>query len=280
MSRAAASRVTGRSAGGRLTLWQICDVTRERTREIEAVSGLESTLAFYDGLPQGLFAVAPDGRIAHLNTTLAQWLRLRPSLARTLTLLDIVSADGARSIRAAARAPARARRGSSSICCARMAARSPRSSSAAARGARHRLRARARPHERVQPARSARPRRGAAQALFQSAPFGIATVDADGRIITANAAFMRMFFVEGRGVPANVADLVPDAEEQAGRELGKALERAVSGRTGAAPIEIFFGPQRELARRIYVSPLGTGARGARRRHPVCHRCDRAEGARS
>ena len=46
----------------RLTLWQIDDVTRERMREIETVSGLESTLAFYDGLPQGLLAVLPDGR--------------------------------------------------------------------------------------------------------------------------------------------------------------------------------------------------------------------------
>ena len=32
------------------------------------------------------------------------------------------------------------------------------------------------------------------------------------------------------------------------------------GRTGAAPIEVFFGPQRELARRIYVSALDAGPR--------------------
>ena len=82
----------------------------------------------------------------------------------------------------------------------------------------------------------------------------------DGRIVTANAAFMRMFAVEGRGVPTTVADLVPDGEEQAGGELAKALERAVAGRTGAAPIEVFFGSQRELARRIYVSALGVGPR--------------------
>ena len=68
----------GRDVEDRLTLWQVTDITRERAREIEAVSGLESTLAFYDGLPQGLLAVAPDGRIAHLNATLAHWLGLRP----------------------------------------------------------------------------------------------------------------------------------------------------------------------------------------------------------
>src|SRR5262245_10978299 len=63
--------------GQRLTLWQVVDVTRERTREIETVSSLEATLAFYDSLPQGLFAVTPEGRIAHVNATLSQWLRLR-----------------------------------------------------------------------------------------------------------------------------------------------------------------------------------------------------------
>src|SRR5262249_22669380 len=73
--------------GQRLTLWQVVDVTRERTREIETVSSLEATLAFYDSLPQGLFAVTPEGRIAHVNATLSQWLRLRTEPGRTLSLL-------------------------------------------------------------------------------------------------------------------------------------------------------------------------------------------------
>ena len=97
--------------------------------------------------------------------------------------------------------------------------------------------------------------------MFQSAPFGIATADAEGRIVTANAAFMRMFAVDGRGVPSTVAALVPEGDEEAGRELAKALERAVSGRTGAAPVEVSFGSQRELAHRIYVSTLNAGPRG-------------------
>src|SRR4029079_10005859 len=91
--------------GQRLTLWQVADVTRERTREIETAGGLEAPLAFYDGLPQGLFAVAADGCIAHVNATLSQWLRLRAEPGRTLTLLDIVPAAGAHPIRAAARRP-------------------------------------------------------------------------------------------------------------------------------------------------------------------------------
>ena len=247
--------------GQRLTLWQVVDITRERTREIETVSGLESTLAFYDSLPQGLFAVAPDGRIAHVNATLSQWLRLRTEPGRTLTLLDIVPADGADLIRAVARS-AQGRTMRLELDLLREDGRTfPAQLICRGHGPRGIISV-------LVLDRSEEPTRAEAHAhvemrltrVFQSAPFGIATADAAGRIVTANAAFMRMFAVEGRGVPTTVAGLVPDGEEQAGSELAKALERAASGRTGGTPIEVFFGPQRELARRVYVSALGVGPR--------------------
>ncbi len=246
---------------GRLTLWQVTDVTRERTREIETVSGLASTLAFYHNLPQGLFAVTPEGRLAHINATLLQWLRLRPESGRALALIDIVPADGAALIRAVGRtAPGRitrleldllredGRAFPAQLICRSQGAKGVISVLVLDRGEEI-ARAAAHAHTEMRLTR-----------VFQSAPFGIATADADGRIVTANAAFMRMFAVEGRGVPASVAALVSDREEAAGHELTKALERAVSGRTGAAPIEVFFGSQRELARRIYVSALNASPR--------------------
>ncbi|HJU32458.1 MAG TPA: response regulator [Hyphomicrobiaceae bacterium] len=245
----------------RLTLWQVSDVTFERTREIEAVSGLEATKGFYDSLPQGLFAVAPDGRISHLNATLQQWLRLRMDHGRTLTLLDIVPADGAEVIRAVARGP-QGRTTRLDVDLLREDGRTfPAQLLCRPRGPRGALsvlvvdrseelgRAEAQAHAEMRLTR-----------MFQSAPFGIATVDTQGRILTSNTAFMRMFAVEGRGVPATVSSIVPDGEEQAALELAKAIERAAAGRTSGAPIEVFFGPQRELARRIYVSALGGGAR--------------------
>ncbi|KAB2917848.1 MAG: response regulator [Hyphomicrobiaceae bacterium] len=251
---------TGNTPDGRLTLWQVADVTRERTRELETVGGLEATLAFYDSLPQGLLAVTADGRIAHLNATLSQWLGLRPESGRALTLLDIVSADGAALIRAAGRGgvgratrfdldllredgrafPAQlicrgnGRGGAISILVLDRSAEASRETGRAEADVRF-------------------------SRVLQSAPFGIATADAEGRIIGSNAAFMRMF--DGIRPPASITDLAPAGDEATGRELAKALQRAVSGRTGAAPIEISFGPQGELARRIYVSPLGAGARG-------------------
>jgi two-component system cell cycle sensor histidine kinase/response regulator CckA len=248
---------SGRRREARLTLWQVRDVTRERTREIDTVSGLRSTLAFYDDLPQGLLAVAADGRIAHVNATLAHWLALRPEASRTLVLADIVSPEGADLIRAAARAGRITRFDLDllredgravpvHLVCRGHGLRGVVSILVLDRGEAQQDRVRG---------------LGEAQAdrVMQAAPFGIAVVGADGRIVNANAAFMRMFLAED-GVPESVADLVPASDERAVADLAKALQRAYAGRTVATSVEVFIGARREFARRIYVTPLGMGAR--------------------
>ncbi len=238
-----------------LTIWTITDVTRQRTREIDTVSALKSTLSFYDDLPQGLFAVAADGRILHVNNTLAQLLSLRPEAGKALTLSDIVSDDGAALIRSASRSGRTTRLDLDLLAedgravPVRLVCRGH-----TARGVAVVL---------VLDPPDALLERGRTEAefarLIQAAPFGIATVGADGRIATANAAFMRMFFNDGNGAAANVSDLTA-SDPQAGEAVAKALQRAYSGRTGSGPADIVFGKHGEFARRLYVSPLGTGAR--------------------
>jgi len=238
------------------TLWQISDVTRERVRHIELVGSLKSTLSLYDDLPQGLFAAASDGRILHVNATLGHWLALQAEPSKAIALADIVSADGVALIRAAGRTGRVTRlnldllREDGRVFPAHLVCRG--------HGPRGIVSVLVLDQADVQPDGG----RGAVETrlkrLFESAPFGMATVGADGSIASSNAAFMRMFFLEGRDAPANVADLIPDADERATADLGKALLRAYSGRTGATPVEVFFGSRGELARRIYVSPLGTG----------------------
>jgi two-component system cell cycle sensor histidine kinase/response regulator CckA len=95
----------------------------------------------------------------------------------------------------------------------------------------------------------------------ETAPFGIATVAADGQIITSNPAFLRMFTAEdGKPLAATLADLALGDNDRAA-VLEKALARASAGRTGAAPIEIVFGAKNEHARRLYIYPLGAGGKG-------------------
>jgi two-component system cell cycle sensor histidine kinase/response regulator CckA len=251
-----------RPGAGPMTLWQVADITRERNRELETLSGLEATLAYYDALPQGLLAVAPDGRIVHCNATLAQWLRLRPEPGRSLTLLDIVPADGAALIRAVSRAregrPTRleldllredGRAFPAELICRVQQPKGMISVLVLERG------------EDAGEGGGQSDGELRLKRMVQSAPFGIATVDAEGRIVTANAAFLRMFTIEGQPVPTRIADLLPEKEEETARLLQRALARALSGRSGGSPIEVAFGPQQEFARRLYVTPLGPGARG-------------------
>ena len=247
----------GRPQRPRLTLWQVRDVTRERSREIETVSDLRSTLSFYDDLPQGLLAVAADGRIAHANATLAQWLALRPESGRALTLADIVSPEGADLIRAAGRTGRVTRLDLDLL--REDGGAVPVHLVCKGQGARGILSILVLDRSEDLHGRGLAPADAASARLVQAAPFGIATVGPDGRITNANAAFMRMFLAEG-GIAETIAGLVPDADERASGDLAKALQRAHAGRTVATPVEVFIGAQREFARRIYVSPLGIRTR--------------------
>src|SRR5262245_22595641 len=242
----------------RFTLWQIDDVTRERLRESETVSGLESTLAFYDGLPQGLLAVLPDGRLAHLNATLAQWLNLNLDAGRPLTLRDIVSPDGAALIQASGRT-GNGRTSRFDLDLLREDGRRfPAHLICRAHGSKGAVAV-------LVLDRSAESHRVADSErqlvrFLHSAPFGMATVAAEGAILNANPAFMRMFSLDARGLPTNIADLGANGGEDVARELRKALRRAVSGRAAAGPIEIGIGAERELVRRLYVSALSSDLR--------------------
>ena len=195
-------------------------------------------------MPQGLFAVAPDGRIAHINATLAQWLRLRPEAGQALTLLDIVSGDGAALIRVGRRAAGRTTRLDLDLLREDGRALPAQLDLPRAQAAGRHLRAGARPQRGRAPASSAGPDEARLTRVFQSAPFGIATARRRrAASSTANAAFMRMFSSRRpRAAPATLPTLCPDGEEAAGRELAKALAaRRLRPRRRGTPIEVSFG---------------------------------------
>ncbi len=120
---------------------------------------------------------AADGRIVHLNSTLAQWLA---SAARIGQAADACGYRvGGRCGADPRRRPRRTRHhGSNSICCARTAVPSPRTSSAAVTGP-----AASSPSwcstglPRASPTGRVRGREAHLTRLLQAAPFGIATVD-------------------------------------------------------------------------------------------------------
>ena len=75
--------------------------------------------------------------------------------------------------------------------------------------------------------------------FFQSAPFGIAMLGSDGRIVSANSAFCRMVLDGATGTGVSAADALGRAAEPETRHaVEEGLKRVISGRVHNVPIEI------------------------------------------
>ena len=250
---------------GPLALWTVADVTAERARQVSAVATLEATLERMDSVPAGLMEVDARGTVRRLNATLLRWLGLEPvGLAeRGLKLTDLVMPEGAELIANAAAAfhthgtgvdldvtldnsggpvPLRffARRdaqGGLLIAAFRREADAADGDAGAAE------------------IRFAR--------FFQSAPFGIATVGADGLLMSTNAAFARMI-PDGSAAIGSLATevLCRSADADTRTAVETAIRRVLVGTPIPTPIEITVGPRSEFSRRLYLAPL-TQAKDAR-----------------
>ena len=253
----------------RMTLWDITDITADRARELDTIGSLEQQLAFYDTMPLGLFAVAANGRIVHLNHTLTTTLGLRNGDRRSShwTLGDICPPEAAALVHGAMRRPTAA--------VERFDVDLVREDGRAIP-----VRLVCRPGERPdlgdpmtvlvfdRAADLAGDANGRAleerfARLFHAAPFAIATLDKQGCVISANAAFQRMCGNDGQhtlAAPAKLAQLaLADATTEDRQAVEAGLARVISGRATAAPFEVSYGPEQQTTRRIYMSPLTVGA---------------------
>jgi two-component system cell cycle sensor histidine kinase/response regulator CckA len=250
----------------RATIWQVSDITRARAREIEVAAALEVALRYYDSMPIGVFCVAPDGQIVHFNATVAALLgiKLGRPRAKSLQLTDIVASDVAalilstgRSAMVAAPLDVDLLGEDGRVIPVRLIARRSASDSDTRLTVVVFDRA-SEPFEDV----DAAPAEARFTRLFQSAPFGIATADASGRILSSNVAFARMFHLEGRQAVTSIFGLVTsEADGEVHRELEKGFERTRAGHSATGPIEVSIGAEHQFTRRIYMSPVTGGAGG-------------------
>ena len=249
---------------GNLALWTIADITDERADETARVSALETQLSLYDGGPAGFIAADANGTITHLNSAFAGWLGggLATPRGRGAKLGEIIASDGIELLRSAARQPPGSAAGTDlDVICdngrivpMRFFSRSSTSGglviSAFNRQADEALAASLGSVE----IRFAR--------FFQSAPFGIATVSADGRIASTNGAFARMVIDGAKGVGEAAADVLCRADDAVARKAIEAgLKQVLAGRSPAGPIEITVGAERQFARRVYITPLARSGEG-------------------
>ncbi len=260
-----ANREAGRTSGREiLSLWKISDISGDKAREAQKIGNLEAALSAFDTMPAGFISVAGGGVITHINASFEHWLGYARGVlrSRTARLDDLCGEDGSRLLAGLATAADADHRTvdldltrqdgrilplSLFVEPAGLAASSGFSITAINRAARG-ITGRGGAHDiRV-------------SQFFQSAPFGIATVDAEGRIASCNAAFMRMVL---DGKPAHdihaLEALCRNAELSERSQISAGLSEVLAGRGNVAPIDITGGDQKQFSRRVYLSPLAAVA---------------------
>jgi two-component system cell cycle sensor histidine kinase/response regulator CckA len=246
-------------------LWQIADITQEHARLAETMRGLETRVAYFDALPLGLIDLDADGRISAINPTLSAWLAREMPIAaeHDLRLAEVLAPGAEATIRAAlsaaegqwARVDTELVRAAGVYVPVEVIAVPPADPAAGGALQLFVLPRRARQEAEGDGSRQA----GQLARFLNSAPFGMATIAADGRILNANATFSHLFR-DGRSgeikTTADIVNRIADADARA--ILQRAVEQALRGRAGDEPVEVTLGPDNAATRRLYLNPVSAG----------------------
>jgi two-component system cell cycle sensor histidine kinase/response regulator CckA len=259
----------GRGDGQARTLWQITDITQDHARVAETLRGLEMRLSHYDGLPVGVIGQAADGQITEINRTLVGWLgrEIPADQMVDLRIADLFAAGAENEIRnALSDAGGQWARVETELVgnggvqfpveVIAVPAADPAQSAALQlfvlpRRARQDIEGGALWHS------------GQLARFLNAAPFGMATIASDGRLLHANATFARLFQDDAAREIATTEDLigrVTDADAKA--SLKRAMDNALKGRAGGEPVEVTLGQDGEFTRRMFLNPVSGGGETA------------------
>jgi two-component system, cell cycle sensor histidine kinase and response regulator CckA len=259
-------RVRPLAAGGRdgkLTVWTVTDVTRDRERQENIFQELQHAIDYLDHAPAGFFSVDGNGDIGYLNATLASWLDhdLAQVGSGGLKLTDIVSGNGASLITTLAAAPGEVKtevmdidfktRGGRTVP-VRLFHKVAFGADGMPGASRTLVLNRAKGETDAVGAPNAAEVRF--MRFFQSTPMAIATVDKAGKISRTNALFTRMFpgalkdGADNRSIIATVAERDREAFEGA-------IRKAAGGQSEVAPVDAALSGKDERYGRFYVSPV-------------------------
>jgi len=238
---------------GALVVWLVDEITQDRAREEANFAKVQAAIAYLDSAPAGFFTADVDGNIEYLNATLAQWLGLDLSevAGRPLMLERIMSHDSAALIARSGRGQPQAatRRFDIDLVKADGTSLPVRVLHRIRGGLAHALVINRGPGEGQEA--------GAAELrfarLFHSAPIAIATLDAEGAVSAANAAFARLFATAAdEGGKVSLENLVQPESHEA---LRRTLDAALARHGLIEPVDITFAGTPERSGRLYLSPV-------------------------
>jgi two-component system cell cycle sensor histidine kinase/response regulator CckA len=250
---------------GRLTVWSLADVTRERDRQESAFQVLQHSIDYLDRAPAGFFSVDDKGDIVYLNATLANWLD--QDLAQVgsggLKLADLVAGDGAALLTTLRAAPGEVKtevldldlrtRGGQTLP-VRVYHKLAFGADGAPGASRTLVLNRAR-NDGSDPQRAAEIR---FMRFFHHTPMAIATVDKHGGVVRTNPLFARLFHGarggEGQNDSLERSILVVVAERD--REaLHAAIQHAALGKGDIAPVDALLAGDDDRSGRFYVTAV-------------------------
>ncbi|SFK52454.1 cell cycle histidine kinase CckA [Methylorubrum salsuginis] len=251
---------------GAAALWTVSDITHERERQENVFQELQHAIDYLDHAPAGFLSIDAAGAIVYMNATLASWLGYDLATVGSggLKLLEI--APGADVLSAAPGLPGEVRtdrfdidlrRRNGQPLPTRLYHRVAYGQDGAPGPSRTFVLNRSAGSDSDEPQRAAEVRLAR---FLNTSPIAIATLDGDGRVIRANASFVRLF----SGMPRQPsAEAGRDAHEPLMREavlerdrhaIEAALARAANGFGGLDPIEVGLSGEGERSARVWMSP--------------------------
>jgi two-component system cell cycle sensor histidine kinase/response regulator CckA len=224
---------------GRMAVWSVADVTRERERQENVFQELQHAIDYLDHAPAGFFSVDAGGDIVYINATLATWLdQDLAQVAGSLKLTDIVAGQGAALLTTLSAAPGEVmtdvldldfRTRSGKPVPVRLYHKVAFGADGAPGASRTLVLNRARDDGDPQRAAEVRFMR-----FFQNTPMAIATVDRSGRIERSNARFATAFEGVPKGDRRSIFSVVAERDRAA---LEAAIAKALEGQAEIAPVE-------------------------------------------
>ncbi len=255
----------------RAVLWSVADVTHERERHENVFQELKHSIDFLDHAPAGFFSSTPSGDITYMNATLAGWLDhdLAQVGSGGLKLSNIVTGDGSMLIVAMAGRPGDVkteqfdvdlRRRTGQSLPARLIHRVAFGQDGSPGPSRTLVLNRAPGEEPAEDLRAAEVRFAR---FFNQMPMAIATVDRNGRILRANAAFARLCPQSLKTADASAAGSLRTAIAERDRDkIDAAIARAAEGNSDITPIDADLADDGSKSARFFVSPAEDGGEGA------------------
>ena len=246
-----------------LVLWRFADVTVERQLALLDAGAAETRFGLYNTAPVGLLAVRSDGVVAHMNATMLRMLGANAaSHDEPVQLESLFSRTGAEVLRRHAQTnPAGGYQCTLDLLTrnnrrlpVRVVASTTLPGNDASNDERILVVMR---NEWTEPASLIGDATDPSFARqFESAPFGIATVTATGKLARANPAFSQMAFGAIDGSEARALDILcRDTDLDSRALVEQSLTDALAGQAGLATVDFSAGAKGEFGRRIYITPL-------------------------